>query len=149
MRHIRSRAWLVCASSLLLVAAACGGGGDAPAAPTVNVPYSQTDLTVGTGAEAVSGRTVSVNYTGWLYDPNAPDNKGTQFDSSIGRGPFSFTIGSGSVIRGWDQGVPGMRVGGRRRLVIPPALGYGSQGFPPVIPPNATLIFDIELLGVS
>lgn len=149
MRHIRSRAWLVCASSLLLVAAACGGGGDAPAAPTVNVPYSQTDLTVGTGAEAVSGRTVSVNYTGWLYDPNAPDNKGTQFDSSIGRGPFSFTIGSGSVIRGWDQGVPGMRVGGRRRLVIPPALGYGSQGFPPVIPPNATLIFDIELLGVN
>ena len=149
MRHIRSRAWLVCASSLLLVAAACGGGDDAPAAPTVNVPYSQTDLTVGTGAEAVSGRTVSVNYTGWLYDPNAPDNKGTQFDSSIGREPFSFTVGSGSVIRGWDQGVPGMRVGGRRRLVIPPALGYGSQGFPPVIPPNATLIFDIELLGVS
>ena len=135
--------------SLLIIAAACGGGDDAPAAPSVNVPFSQTDLSVGTGAEAVTGRRATVNYTGWLYDPSAPENKGRQFDTSIGRGPFPFTIGQGRVIRGWDQGVPGMRVGGRRRLVIPPDLGYGAGGFPPDIPPNATLIFEIELLSVS
>lgn len=103
---------------------------------------------MGSGAEAATGREVTVNYTGWLYDPAAAGNKGLQFDTSIGRGPFSFTIGAGGVIRGWEQGVPGMRVGGRRRLVIPPDLAYGSRGRDP-IPPNATLIFEIELLGVS
>lgn len=150
MHHIiRSRAGLVLSSSLLIIAAACGGGDDAPAAPSVNVPFSQTDLSVGTGAEAVNGRSVTVNYTGWLYDPSAPENKGRQFDTSIGRGPFPFTIGRREVIAGWDQGVPGMRVGGRRRLVIPPDLGYGAGGFAPDIPPNATLIFEIELLSVS
>ncbi len=145
---IRSGAWLALAPALLLSAVACGGGEDAPAAPTVNVPFSQTDLVVGTGAEAAAGREVTVNYTGWLYDPAAAGNKGLQFDTSIGCGPFSFTIGAGGVIRGWEQGVPGMRVGGRRRLVIPPDLAYGSRGRDP-IPPNATLIFEIELLGVS
>lgn len=151
MHHIiRSRAGLVLSSSLLIIAAACGGGDDAPAAPSVNVPFSQTDLSVGTGAEAVNGRSVTVNYTGWLYDPNAPENKGRQFDTSIGREPFRFTIGQRDVIAGWDQGVPGMRVGGRRRLVIPPALAYGSSGAGNgAIPPNATLIFEIELLSVS
>jgi FKBP-type peptidyl-prolyl cis-trans isomerase FkpA len=138
---------------LALVAASCGGG-DAPnpAAPTVTVPYTQTDLRVGTGTEATASRRVTVNYTGWLYAANAPENKGQQFDSSLspGRTPFAFTIGAGEVIRGWDQGVVGMRVGGQRRLVIPPALAYGSTGAGNgAIPPNATLVFDIELLSVS
>lgn len=132
-----------------LVAAACGGGDDStPASPSVSVPYSQTDIRVGTGTEATAGRRITVNYTGWLYSAVAPENKGQQFDSSVGRTPFEFTLGSGQVIRGWDQGVVGMRVGGQRRLVIPPALGYGAGGNGP-IPPNATLVFDIELLNVS
>ena len=132
-----------------LVAASCGGGDDSPpASPSANVPYSQTDLRVGTGTEATAGRRVTVHYTGWLYSANAPENKGQQFDSSVGAAPFAFTLGTGQVIRGWDQGVVGMRVGGQRRLVIPPALGYGATGSGP-IPPNATLIFDVELLNVS
>jgi len=113
------------------------------------VPYSQIDLRVGTGTEATAGRTITVNYTGWLYAAGAADNKGTQFDSSVGRAPFSFVLGRGQVIAGWDQGVAGMRVGGQRRLVIPPSLAYGSAGSPPVIPPNATLVFDVELLTVQ
>ncbi len=132
-----------------LVAASCGGGDDSPpASPSVNVPFAQTDIRVGTGTEATAGRRVTVNYTGWLYSAGAAENKGQQFDTSVGRTPFEFTLGSGQVIRGWDQGVLGMRVGGQRRLVIPPSLGYGSNGSGP-IPPNATLIFDIELLSVS
>jgi FKBP-type peptidyl-prolyl cis-trans isomerase FkpA len=136
-----------------LGAISCGGGdedsGQPPTAPIVNVPFTQTDLRVGTGTEAAVGRRVTVHYTGWLYDPNAAENKGRQFDSSLTAGaPFPFTIGAREVIAGWDQGVPGMRVGGQRRLVIPPALAYGEPGRGP-IPPNATLIFDIELLSVS
>jgi FKBP-type peptidyl-prolyl cis-trans isomerase len=90
-----------------------------------------------------------VNYTGWLYDPLRPENKGQQFDSSVGRQPFTFTLGAGQVIRGWDQGVPGMKVGGQRRLTIPPDLGYGANGAGGVIPPNATLVFDVDLLDVQ
>ena len=97
---------------------------------------------------ANSGQTATVNSTGWLYAENAPDNKGTKFDSSIGRGPFEFKLGAGQVIRGWDQGVQGMKVGGQRRLVLPPEFGYGARGAGGVIPPNATLVFDVELLGV-
>jgi FKBP-type peptidyl-prolyl cis-trans isomerase len=100
------------------------------------------DLKVGTGATATAGKTVSVHYTGWL--PN-----GTKFDSSRDRNqPFEFALGAGQVIRGWDEGVAGMKVGGRRQLVIPPDLAYGPQGSDP-IPPNATLVFDVELLGVK
>lgn len=129
----------------------------ADTAPTVpqskldaKVPQLQiTDTTVGTGAEAVSGKTVVVHYTGWLYDPAAADKKGRKFDSSVDRGqPFTFPLGAGKVIRGWDEGVAGMRVGGKRTLVIPPAMGYGSRGAGGVIPPDATLLFDVELLGV-
>ena len=109
-----------------------------------------TDRKVGTGADAVVGRTVSVHYTGWLLDPAAPEGKGKKFDSSLDRKqPFSFGLGAGQVIRGWDQGVAGMKVGGQRTLVIPPELGYGARGAGGVIPPNATLVFDVELLGVQ
>jgi len=100
-------------------------------------------LVQGDGAEAVAGKKVSVHYTGTLTD-------GSKFDSSLDRGrPFDFPLGGGRVIKGWDQGVAGMKVGGKRRLTIPPDLAYGERGFPPVIPPNSTLIFEIELLGVS
>jgi FKBP-type peptidyl-prolyl cis-trans isomerase FkpA len=134
------------------VAAACGGGDDAPTSPTppaANVPYSQTDVRVGTGAEATAGRNVTVHYTGWLYDANAAENKGRQFDSSTGRSPLPLTVNGGGVIAGFNRGVTGMRVGGLRRVVIPPDLGYGVGGNPPVIPANATLVFEIELVSVS
>ena len=99
------------------------------------------ELQPGTGTEAVAGKTVEVNYTGWLLD-------GKQFDSSKGRGPFAFALGSGQVIKGWDQGVVGMKVGGKRKLTIPPELGYGMRGYPGVIPAQATLVFEVELLAV-
>jgi len=108
-----------------------------------------TDTTVGEGAEAVKGKVVVVHYTGWLYDPALADKKGRKFDSSLDRrSPFSFPLGGGRVIPGWDDGVAGMRIGGRRTLVIPPDLAYGSRGAGEVIPPDATLIFDIELVAV-
>ena len=107
------------------------------------------DVKVGTGAEAVAGKQVSVHYTGWLYDDMGSDIHGPKFDSSRDRGePFSFALGAGTVIKGWDQGVAGMKVGGQRTLIIPPELGYGSRGAGGVIPPNATLVFDVELLNV-
>lgn len=110
----------------------------------------KTDIKQGTGTEAVSGRPVLVHYTGWLYDPAAPETKGSKFDSSRDRGvPFGFFIGAGKVIKGWDEGVVGMKVGGQRRLVIPPQLAYGERGAGGVIPPNATLIFDVELVDVK
>ncbi len=110
----------------------------------------KTDIKSGTGAEAVAGRQVSVHYTGWLYDTSAPDNKGIKFDSSRDRNqPFNFPLGAGRVIRGWDEGVAGMKIGGQRTLIIPPHMGYGARGAGGVIPPNATLIFDVELLGVN
>lgn len=101
------------------------------------------DLVVGTGAEAKAGQKVEVHYTGTLTN-------GSKFDSSLDRGrPFGFKLGAGQVIKGWDQGVAGMRVGGKRKLTIPPELGYGAGGYPPVIPPNSTLIFEVELLSVG
>jgi FKBP-type peptidyl-prolyl cis-trans isomerase len=108
------------------------------------------DVKVGTGDEAKSGQTVSVHYTGWLYDANAADKHGKQFDSSRTRGtPFNFPLGAGRVIKGWDQGVAGMKVGGQRTLTIPSALGYGARGAGGSIPPNAVLVFDVELIGVK
>ena len=108
------------------------------------------DVTAGSGAEATAGKTVVVHYTGWLYDPAAPDGHGAKFDSSLDRSsPFSFPLGAGRVIKGWDEGVAGMKVGGKRTLVIPPALGYGERGAGGTIPPNATLLFDVELLEVK
>lgn len=109
-----------------------------------------TDVKIGDGAEATPGQTVSVHYTGWLYDENAPDHHGTKFDSSRDRGQaFNFPLGAGRVIQGWDKGVAGMKIGGQRTLIIPPEMGYGARGAGGVIPPNATLVFDVELLGVQ
>ncbi len=109
-----------------------------------------TDVKVGTGAEASKGQTISVHYTGWLFDDNAVDKHGKQFDSSRTRGtPFDFPLGAGRVIKGWDQGVAGMKVGGQRTLTIPSALGYGSRGAGGSIPPNAVLVFDVELLEIK
>lgn len=109
----------------------------------------KTDVKLGEGKQAAAGQQVSVHYTGWLYDEGAPDHKGKKFDSSRDRNdPFVFQLGAGQVIKGWDVGVEGMKVGGQRTLVIPANMGYGARGAGGVIPPNATLVFDVELLGV-
>ena len=108
------------------------------------------DTVLGNGRQAEKGLAVTVHYTGWLYDPSKPDGKGTKFDSSLDRHqPFVFFLGGGQVIQGWDEGFAGMKVGGKRTLIIPPNMGYGSHGAGGVIPPNATLIFDVELLGIK
>jgi FKBP-type peptidyl-prolyl cis-trans isomerase FkpA len=118
--------------------------------PPARPAYTRTDLQVGTGREAQKGKGLSVHYTGWLYDPTEPEMKGRMFDSSRERGPFNFQLGAGQVIPGWDQGFDGMKIGGRRRLIIPPALAYGIDGAGNgIIPPNATLIFEMELLDVQ
>ena len=127
-----------------LLASACGGSDSSPTAPSSNQPFSITELRAGTGAEATAGRNVNVNYNLWLWDSLGPDNKG----SRIQAGNFSFFVGQG-VIPGFSQGTQGMRVGGLRRVVVPPNLGYGAAGSPPDIPGNATLIFEIELLAVQ
>jgi FKBP-type peptidyl-prolyl cis-trans isomerase len=139
---------LVLSVLTLLAVASCGGDDDnGPGlSPTTSAPYSQTDLVVGTGALASPGNTLTVAYTGWLHDSSRADAKGRQFDT----GTYQFRLGAGAVIRGWDVGVAGMRVGGQRRLVIPPDLAYGNQSPPgSIIPPNATLVFDVTLNNVQ
>ena len=138
--------WFLCAAALLVGSSGCSSS-NTPSSPSSQPrgEFAQLDLRVGTGTVASTGRSLSVNYTGWLYDPSRPDNKGTQFDT----GSYSFVLGAGTVIRGWDTGVVGMRVGGLRRVTIPPELGYGASGSPPRIPANASLVFDIELLNVQ
>jgi FKBP-type peptidyl-prolyl cis-trans isomerase FkpA len=137
--------FILLASCVLI--AACGS--DAPTAPTPTPPpFTQTDLVVGTGAEAAIGRRLSVHYTLWLYDPAQAELKGRLMESSVGGSPYPFTLGAGQVIPGWDQGFQGMRVGGRRRLVVPPALAYGSRG-QGNIPPDTSLVFDVELVAVQ
>ena len=154
----RSSAWIAAAAGLGLAAAAFAGEPATPATPVpVPLPAAPepvllvTDLVAGVGDEALPGMIVIVHYTGWLYDASAPDFRGRQFDSSRERGqPLSFPLGGGRVIRGWEQGVPGMKVGGTRRLVIPPALAYGSRNIGNgLIPPESTLMFEIELLAVE
>jgi FKBP-type peptidyl-prolyl cis-trans isomerase FkpA len=137
---------LVLAAGLTLTGCKRADTPQAAGAPAIAL--QKIDTVQGSGKEAVAGATVVVNYTGWLYAPDAQGHHGAQFDSSVGRGPFSFQLGGGQVIPGWDQGVQGMKVGGKRTLIIPAALGYGEQGAGP-IPPNSNLIFDVELLDVK
>ena len=112
--------------------------------------FAKIDVKVGMGKEAIPGKMVSVHYTGWLFDKLAVDNKGKKFDSSRDRpGNFNFPLGAGRVIKGWDQGVQGMKVGGQRTLIIPSSMGYGKRGAGNAIPPNATLVFDVELMEVQ
>ena len=112
--------------------------------------FTKIDVKIGTGKEATPDKMVSVHYTGWLFDELAVDNKGKKFDSSRDRpGNFTFPLGAGRVIKGWDQGVQGMKVGGRRTLIIPSSMGYGKRGAGNAIPPNATLVFDVELMEVQ
>jgi FKBP-type peptidyl-prolyl cis-trans isomerase FkpA len=152
MKHLIA---IVLASSVLLCA--CGTkNSDQAAASNVQPPAPVTqlqriDLVVPDGEGVSQGQVAVVHYTGWLYDPYAPDHKGKKFDSSRDRGqPFRFEIGAGKVIKGWDEGVQGMRVGGQRRLIVPASLGYGSEGAPGgAIPPNSALVFDIELLAIE
>ncbi|MFL6550774.1 MAG: FKBP-type peptidyl-prolyl cis-trans isomerase [Povalibacter sp.] len=121
----------------------------ASTAPTMD-KLIVNEITVGSGDAITTGQTAVVHYTGWLYDSSAADHKGTQFDSSRSKGqPFRFKIGAGNVIKGWDEGVAGMAVGGRRELIVPAQLGYGDQGAGGVIPPGATLLFDVELLAIE
>lgn len=145
---------------LFAFAALAGCGQEAPVAPQTEVPQPKlsqmtttasglqfTDSVVGTGAQPKTGQTCVMHYTGWLYVDGV---KGKKFDSSVDRGePFEFAIGKRQVIGGWDEGVASMKVGGKRTLIIPPALGYGARGAGGVIPGNATLLFDVELLGVK
>lgn len=170
--HGKSSALATTAALAALAVAACSGN-DAPAnkeAPAIeadlvadqtaaapatttdtgneSMTLQKTDLSPGAGAEISTGQTALVHYTGWLFDAAAPENKGKQFDSSVGGEPFEFPLGAGAVIAGWDQGVVGMKVGGKRRLVIPPVMGYGQRGAVGVIPPNATLVFDVELVEI-
>lgn len=119
------------------------------AAPAIT-ELAKTDVAVGAGEPIATGQTAVVHYTGWLYEPSSPEHKGKKFDSSRDRGqPFRFKVGAGRVIKGWDEGVAGMTVGGRRELVVPARLGYGDSGAGGVIPPNATLLFDVELLAIE
>src|SRR5215472_7260171 len=138
---------LLCSIALILtaltVSAQTGGPTKVTGKPKTTASGVQYwDITPGTGANAISGKKVTVNYTGWL-------TSGKQFDTSVGKRPFQFKLGAGQVIQGWDDGVAGMKVGGKRQLRIPPNLGYGSQGVSGAIPRNATLIFDVELLAVG
>jgi FKBP-type peptidyl-prolyl cis-trans isomerase FkpA len=135
-----SLAGAFCCAPLAVFAAA----GSAPAA----LALGKVDTVVGTGAAAADGSTITVHYTGWLYSPKADKQHGTQFDSSVGGQPFTFALGKGKVIPGWDQGLVGMKVGGKRTLIVPSSLGYGIKGRGP-IPPGANLIFDIQLVSVK
>lgn len=138
---------LLLAASLLLLAA-CTAPVPPPGGSVAEL--ERIDTLAGTGAVATSGSDVTVHYTGWLYDEKAPQQRGLKFDSSVDRGqPFTFLLGAGQVIRGWDDGVAGMKVGGKRTLLIPADLGYGSNGAGGVIPPGASLVFDVELLDVK
>jgi FKBP-type peptidyl-prolyl cis-trans isomerase FkpA len=144
-RRIAVKGWIGAAGLFLGFLAGCA---PPPTGPSNSAPYSQTDLREGTGTEAANGKTLTVEYTGWLFDSSEEESKGLQFDSSRGRAPFTFTLGVGQVIQGWDQGLVGMKVGGLRKLVIPPELAYGEIRSGP-IPPDSTLVFEVELQAVE
>jgi FKBP-type peptidyl-prolyl cis-trans isomerase FkpA len=149
-KYFQRRQTLLLSLSALLLAACGGGGSDAPAVAPVGPSALQiTDTLVGAGAMAATGNTLTVNYTGWLYSSTAANFRGAQFDTSVGKQPFQFKLGVGSVIAGFDQGLVGMRVGGTRVLIIPSAMGYGAAGVAGLIPPNSGLVFSVELLAVQ
>jgi FKBP-type peptidyl-prolyl cis-trans isomerase FkpA len=133
---------------LLAMLAAAVPGSAAPAIVYVPKELITNDLVVGKGATAVAGSTVTIHYTGWLYSPRSPKLRGNQFDSSAGSAPFTFKLGAGTVIRGWDEGVKGMKVGGKRQLIVPASMGFGKDGLGPV-PTTANLLFEIELVDVK
>ena len=138
--------------AVTLGVSACGGDADTEGSEmaTTDSGLTITTTQTGSGAEAATGNSVSVHYTGWLYEPESAGGRGSKFDSSVDRGePFGFPLGAGRVIRGWDEGVAGMLIGEKRELIIPPHLAYGSRGAGGVIPPNATLLFEVELLAVE
>jgi FKBP-type peptidyl-prolyl cis-trans isomerase FkpA len=140
------------AAALIAALPSCSGqtAGTAPAATAAVNSLQSEDLKTGTGAPIAAGQQAVVQYTGWLYDASSQDNKGKEFDSSANSGqPFRFVIGGGQVIKGWDQCVAGMKVGGRRRLVIPADLAYGQEGAGGVIPPGATLVFEVTLVAIE
>ena len=149
IKYLYKRLVLAALFAIAVPNAALAQDKPAPVAPVAEVKI--IDRAVGTGREIQNGRAAMVQYTGWLYDEKAPDNKGKQFDTSANRGlPFGFIVGVGRVIKGWDQGILGMKVGGKRTLIIPPQLGYGSEDVGNgLIPPNSTLLFDIELVDVK
>jgi FKBP-type peptidyl-prolyl cis-trans isomerase FkpA len=159
VRRLPRQVLLMVSFLAVFVLAACGQQGaqdvsDAVAAnedEEVMITELQIiDVVEGEGATASAGQMVVVHYTGWLYEPGAAENKGDKFDSSLDRNdPFVFSLGAGQVIQGWDQGFAGMQVGGKRTLIIPPHMGYGEQGAGAVIPPGATLLFDVELLEIQ
>lgn len=132
----------------LLLSAAMIAGCNGETATSPAPAFSQTDLRAGTGAAAAVGNRITVSYTGWIYDAGRPDQKGPQFETNVGGTPFTFTLGAGQVIQGWDEGLVNLRVGGLRRLVIPPSMAYGSFRNGP-IPANATLVFEVELVGLE
>src|ERR1700733_12195041 len=146
MRLQPRRQFIGAAALLIAVSGLAAGANETAVNTTVPTELAITDVKKGTGPAIAAGQTAVVHYTGWLYNPTAKDHKGKKFDSSRDRNdPFSFSVGGGEVIGGWDQGVVGMQVGGHRTLIIPPSLGYGARGAGGVIPGNATLLFDIEL----
>jgi len=139
---------LAIAASVLLPFTAATAYAAQPKAAAAPLTLQIIDTKIGTGKEAVANTVVTVNYTGWIYNPKADKQHGLQFDSSVGRAPFSFPLGAGRVIQGWDQGVAGMKVGGKRTLIIPSALAYGESGAGSKIPPGSNLIFEVELVAV-
>ena len=146
LQHLRRGAAALASAALLTTCVA--GCGSSSTSPSNVVPFSQLDVRLGTGTDAVAGKALTVNYTGWLYDASKTDAKGIQFETSVGGTPFTFTLGANQVIQGWERGIPGMKIGGVRRLVIPSSLAYGASRNGP-IPPYASLVFEIELLDVQ
>ena len=143
---------LLAVLAVALVAIGCNsddGGGNPMDPSQVTVEFTTTDLVVGTGVQAAIGSRVVVNYTGWLYNPNGPESKGNQFDTSAGKAPLDFVIGASNFIEGFQRAAVGMQAGGKRRVYMPPSMAYGSRGFGTTIPPNASIVFELDMVSVQ